>query len=83
MRIKRSADDYATASMAARKAADNLAASWEGDAQRAFVREQAIAHAWYTEMAGLASAFAQALAVAADSYAQTDADAGHRIQADS
>ena len=55
-----------------RTAAEKLIAGWEGDAQAAFVREQAEAFSYYTQMAQLVEKHIEKIRSAATSY--TDAD---------
>lgn len=78
--INTSADDYETAATALKNAADELASTWEGDSQVAFVDEQTRAYEWYRKMAEICRQFARAMQQAAQKYAETDAQATSTIR---
>ena len=77
--INTSADDYEAAATALKNAADELAATWEGDSQVAFVDEQTRAYEWYKKMAEICRQFANAMQQAAQKYEETDAQARAEI----
>lgn len=79
--INNSADDYENAATALKNAADELASTWEGDSQVAFVDEQTRAYQWYQKMAQICRDFARAIQQAAEKYAETDAQATSTIRA--
>jgi len=78
--ISASADDYESAATALKNAADELAATWEGDSQVAFVDEQTRAYEWYKKMAEICRQFANAMQQAAQKYEETDAQATSTIR---
>lgn len=78
--IRASADDYASAATALKNAADELASTWEGDSQVAFVDEQTRAYEWYKKMAEICRSFADAMQQAAQKYEETDAQATSMIR---
>lgn len=79
--IRTSADDYEAAATALKNAADELASTWEGDSQVAFVDEQSRAYDWYRKMAEICREFANAMQQAAQKYEETDAQATSTIRA--
>lgn len=79
--ISTSADDYEAAATALKNAADELASTWEGDSQVAFVDEQTRAYDWYRKMAEICREFASAMQQAAQKYEETDAQATSTIRA--
>lgn len=78
--ISTSADDYETSATALKNAADELASTWEGDSQVAFVDEQTRAYEWYKKMAEICRQFATAMQQAAQKYEETDAQATSTIR---
>jgi len=78
--ISASADDYESAATALKNAADELASTWEGDSQVAFVDEQTRAYEWYKKMAEICRQFANAMQQAAQKYEETDAQATSTIR---
>jgi len=62
-----------------KNAADELAATWEGDSQVAFVDEQTRAYEWYKKMAEICRQFANAMQQAAEKYIDTDNEAKAQI----
>ena len=78
--INNSADDYENAATALKSAADELASTWEGDSQVAFVDEQERAYQWYQKMAEICREFANAMQQAAQKYEETDAQATSTIR---
>ena len=79
--IRSAADDYETAATQLKNAADELASTWEGDSQVAFVDEQNRAYDWYRKMAGICREYAAAMQDAARKYAEADAEATSAIKA--
>ena len=80
-KITEYAADYRSAADSHKSAADELAATWEGDSQVAFVTEQEQAYNWYTKMAQICEQYAQAMNQAAQRYAETDSEAASTIKA--
>ena len=78
--ISTSADDYETSATALKNAADELASTWEGGSQVAFVDEQTRAYEWYKKMAEICRQFATAMQQAAQKYEETDAQATSTIR---
>lgn len=78
--INTSADDYEASATALKNAADELASTWEGDSQVAFVDEQTRAYEWYKKMAEICRQFANAMQQAAQKYEDTDAQATSTIR---
>lgn len=79
-KITENAEAYKTAADALKAAADNLAGTWEGDSQVAFVSEQEQAYNWYVKMAQICETYAQSMRTAAENYAQSDAEAASTIR---
>ena len=79
-KIEQYAEDYLTAANNLKAAADQLASTWEGDSQVAFVTEQENAYNWYRNMASICKEYAAALRMAAQKYQQTDAEAVNCIR---
>lgn len=79
--INTSANDYESAATNLKNAADELASTWEGDSQVAFVDEQTRAYEWYKKMAEICRQFASAMQTAAQRYEETDAQATSTIRA--
>ncbi len=80
-KIMQYAGDYQNAANSLKAAADELAATWEGDSQVAFVAEQEAACEWYTKMAAICEQYAQSMATAASNYQSTDTEAAGIIRA--
>lgn len=80
-KINQYAQDYRTAAESLKAAADQLASTWEGDSQVAFVNEQQNAYNWYKNMAAICEQYAQSMLTAAQKYQQTDAEAAQTIRA--
>ena len=80
-KIESSANDYETAANALKNAADQLAQTWEGDSQVAFVDEQQRAFEWYKKMAEICRQFANSMKDAAQRYTETDNQAATTIRA--
>ncbi len=80
-KITQAAGDYQNAVESLKSAADQLAATWEGDSQVAFVTEQEAAYNWYKKMVALCEEYAQSMNVAAARYMETDAQAASTIKA--
>lgn len=78
--IRQYAEDYANAATTLKAAADELAATWEGDSQVAFVAEQERAYEWYKKMAAICEEYAGAMETAANNYESTDAEAASHIR---
>lgn len=79
--ITDNANDYENAAKNLKAAADELAATWSGDSQVAFVNEQQQAYEWYVKMAEVCRQYAQALNQAAQKYIETDNEAASTIKA--
>ena len=80
-KISQSAADYQSAADSLKAAADELASTWEGDSQVAFVAEQQQAYEWYKKMASICEQYAQSMNMAAQRYQETDAEAASAIRA--
>lgn len=80
-KISQYAADYQSAADSLKSAADELASTWEGDSQVAFVAEQQRAYEWYKKMAGICEQYAQAMSTAVQRYQETDAEAASTIRA--
>ena len=80
-KITQYAAEYQSAADSMKAAADELAATWEGDSQVAFVAEQQRAYEWYKKMAGICEQYAQSMNVAAEGYQSADAEAASIIRA--
>ena len=80
-KITQYASDYQSAADSLKAAADELASTWEGDSQVAFVTEQEAAYEWYKKMAAICEQYAQSMNVAAQRYQETDAEAASTIRA--
>lgn len=78
--INKAAEAYRSAATALKSSADNLAGTWEGDSQVAFVQEQEKANAWYNKMAEIAEQYAAKMKEAADRYVETDDKAATLIK---
>ena len=78
--ITKAADAYRSAAASLKSAADNLAGTWEGDSQVAFVEEQTNANNWYNKMAQIADQYAAQMKSAAAKYAETDQNAANTIK---
>lgn len=70
--IQEAVEIYEQASKKAKAAGDELAANWEGDAQKAFVEEQNKAASWYLEIASIVKTFAKTLEAACDKKRQME-----------
>ena len=79
-KIDQYAEDYLTAANNLKAAADQLASTWEGDSQVAFVTEQENAYNWYKNMAAICKQYANAMRQAAQKYQQTDSEAASTIR---
>lgn len=79
-KISEYAADYQSAADSLKAAADELAATWEGDSQVAFVAEQEAAYEWYKKMATLCEEYARSMSTAAQRYQETDAEAATTIR---
>ena len=80
-KIQQYAADYKSSADSLKAAADQLASTWQGDSQVAFVSEQEQAYNWYIKMADICTQYAQAMEQAAQRYTETDAEAASTIRA--
>ncbi len=80
-KITQYAADYLSAADSLKAAADELAATWEGDSQIAFVAEQQAAYDWYKKMAAICEEYANSMNTAAQRYIDTDSEAASTIRA--
>ena len=71
-KVDSEAQNFESASKAAKSAADSLAASWEGDAQKVFVQEQDKANVWYIKMAEIVRQYGVFLRESAAKYEEAD-----------
>lgn len=79
-KIAQACEQYQTAANNLKAAADNLAGTWEGDSQVAFVTEQDHANAWYMKMADIVNEYVAQMKAAAAKYQETDAMAAQTIR---
>ena len=79
-KITQYAADYQSAADSLKAAADELAATWEGDSQVAFVSEQQAAYDWYKKMAAICEEYANSMNTAAQRYMETDSEAASTIR---
>lgn len=79
-KITQYAADYQSAADSLKAAADELAATWEGDSQVAFVSEQQAAYDWYKKMAAICEEYANSMNTAAQRYIETDTEAATTIR---
>lgn len=70
--ILQAVEAYRAAAERAKTAADALAADWSGDAQAAFVAEQAKAYGWHISIADIVHAFAETLKDSSSKYAEAE-----------
>ena len=71
-KLDRAIDEFTSAVQTTRSAADTVAAGWEGDAQVAFVAEQAEALQYYEQMSQLVTEFTNKVQEASKAYTDTD-----------
>jgi WXG100 family type VII secretion target len=71
-KLKSAVEEYGNATQATKAAADTVAAGWEGEAQEAFVDEQAQAVQWYQAVATAVNVYIAAINAAAAVYQQLD-----------
>ena len=80
-KIAQACEQYQAAAYSLKSAADELAGTWEGDSQVAFVNEQEQANQWYMKMADIVNEYVAQMKAAAAKYQETDASAAQTIRA--
>lgn len=80
-KIAQACEQYQAAANSLKSAADELAGTWEGDSQVAFVNEQEQANQWYLKMADIVNEYVAQMKAAAAKYQETDASAAQTIRA--
>ena len=78
--IKQAAETFLQAAGQVNSAAQELAGTWEGDSQVAFVEEQGKANAWYTRMMEIVNTYVSGLETAAKNYEEADNQATQAIR---
>lgn len=78
-KILQANESFRDAATALKQAADELAQTWEGDAQRVFVQEQLEIDNWYKLMADVVDSYAASMTQAATDYETTDQNAANLI----
>ena len=79
-KIGQACEEYQAAANSLKSAADELAGTWEGDSQVAFVNEQEKANQWYLKMADIVNEYVAQMKAAAAKYQETDASAAQTIR---
>lgn len=79
-KIANEADAFSTCVGTLQAAVDELALTWEGDSQAAFVAEQAAAMEWYNKMVNIVMEHVSAMQLAAQKYQEADAEAAAIIR---
>ena len=79
-KISQAAQDFLNAANQTFSSAQQLAESWEGDSQKAFVAEQQQANEWYKKMIDIVNTYVQSLQNAAKTYQQADAESAANIK---
>ena len=78
--LSRALANFTEASNAARQAAEQLSAKWEGDRQKDFVREEENSQRYFKQMAKNVSNFINALKKAEDSYGDVDRECARLLK---
>ncbi len=79
-RISQAAEDFRNTAQQVFSAAQQLAGTWEGDSQVAFVNEQEQANQWYNKMMDIVSTYVESLQKAAEAYQKADEEAAANIK---
>lgn len=79
-KIRDAATEYLRLADQLNAAANELAATWEGESQVAFETEQNRAYEWYKKMGTLSQEYAQSMDAAANRYEQADDEAASFIK---
>ena len=79
-KISQAAQDFLNAANQTFASAQQLAESWEGDSQVAFVAEQQQANEWYKKMVEIVNTYVASLNNAAKAYQQADSEAAANIK---
>ena len=78
--ISQAANDFLNAASQTFSAAQQLAESWEGDSQVAFVEEQTKANEWYKKIVEIVNTYVTNLQNAAKSYQEADTQSASDIK---
>lgn len=78
--IKQAAETFLQAAGQVNAGAQELAGTWEGDSQVAFVEEQEKANAWYNRMVEIVNTYVTALENTAKNYEEADNQATQAIR---
>ena len=79
-KIAQACEQYQAAANSLKAAADELADTWEGDSQVAFIGEQEQANQWYMKMADIVNEYVAQMKAAAAKYLETDQSAAQTIR---
>ena len=80
-KISQAAQDFLNAANQTFASAQQLAESWEGDSQVAFMEEQRLANEWYKQMMALVNTYVSNLQEAAQLYEGADSESAAAIKA--
>lgn len=80
-KIEEAAERFSATANQVFAAATELADSWEGDSQVAFVNEQQRANEWYNNMVTIVKSYAEHLRDAAKKYEEADTEAANAVKA--
>lgn len=78
--IKQAAETFLQAAGQVNAAANELAGTWEGDSQVAFVEEQEKANTWYNKMMDIVNTYVTGLETTAKNYEEADNQATQAIR---
>ena len=78
--IKQAADTFLQAAGQVNAAAQELAGTWDGDSQVAFVEEQEKANTWYNKMMEIVNTYVTGLETTAKNYEEADNQATQAIR---
>ena len=79
-KISQAAQDFLNAANQTFASAQQLAESWEGDSQVAFVAEQQQANEWYKKMVDIVNTYVTSLQNAAKTYQTADNESASNIK---
>ena len=80
-KIKKASEDFLACAGDTMNSAEELARTWEGDSQVAFMNEQRRANEWYKKMMSLAGTYDSNLQDAAKLYEGADSESAAAIKA--
>ena len=78
--IKQAAETFLQAAGQVNSAAQELAGTWEGDSQVAFVEEMTKANTWYNKMMDIVNTYVAGLETTAKNYEEADSQATQAIR---